>query len=724
MKKRLLSLVMALAMICGFAAWVPENVVYAEGRYLWPVPTSRSISTYYSSSHDGLDITAPLNTTIVATKSGTVVAVLDGDVAGKWIGYGKGVVINHGDGYYSHYAHMNYTSVSTGQHVNQGDKLGGMGTTGNSTGVHLHFAVGTSMYGAGGRINNNPEIINYIYSTDSTPPAISNVRVYDADNNGYTVECTVTDEGGSGLDHVQFPTWTLENDQDDIKWTDGTISGSTVTFRVNISDHNYEYGIYRTHIYAYDNAGNYSCTAVPDVSVGVGHEMSEDEAAGQTIPDGNYWIVSELGKNAFLDIYGVEYPAADFTKIIACEVDDDLRNDVFDTWTVTYLNNGFYKITQNGVNVAMEVPYASLSTNSLVKTYEENNSPAQQWSISRTNHGYAIRSRANGYYLDVQGAVTGGNVMTYDGHDGTNQSWSFVPFYSDDRPVKDGEYNIKSAAGNAYLDAEGSSYSGGTNIQVDSTASDTFVLKYIDNGYYTISEKTTGLYLSVADTGDSEYLKVNKNIQLTGYSEPCRNNLWRLVDKGDNQYYLISKYNGYYLDLAEMSTIAGTNVQSVQYNSSDTQKWMFVNPHAHSYTSKVTKKATCTKTGVRTYTCSCGDSYTKTIKALGHDLEHVDEKAATNDEDGWIGHYRCKREGCGKLFADPDAKTELKKEDIIIPRTGAAVLGEEAVFGNFIYKVTNPATDGTGTVTLIGVATDAAGVSIGFPCLPATAPNA
>ena len=150
----------------------------------------------------------------------------------------------------------------------------------------------------------------------------------------------------------------------------------------------------------------------------------------------------------------------------------------------------------------------------------------------------------------------------------------------------------------------------------------------------------------------------------------------------------------------------------------------------HTLTAVAAVAPTCTNEGHSAYyickdpDCKCGRLYSDAegkneiklndtvIKALGHDLEHVDEKAATNDEDGWIGHYRCKREGCGKLFADPDAKTELKKEDIIIPRTGAAVLGEEAVFGNFIYKVTNPATDGTGTVTLIGVATDAAGVSI------------
>ena len=150
----------------------------------------------------------------------------------------------------------------------------------------------------------------------------------------------------------------------------------------------------------------------------------------------------------------------------------------------------------------------------------------------------------------------------------------------------------------------------------------------------------------------------------------------------------------------------------------------------HTLTAVAAVAPTCTKDGNIAYyvckdqDCKCGRLYSDAegkneieakdtvIKALGHDLEHVDAKEATNDEDGCIEHYRCKREGCGKLFADPDGKTELKDTDVIQPKTGAAALGEEAVFGNFIYKVTNQATDGTGTVTLIGVATKTASVSV------------
>lgn len=150
----------------------------------------------------------------------------------------------------------------------------------------------------------------------------------------------------------------------------------------------------------------------------------------------------------------------------------------------------------------------------------------------------------------------------------------------------------------------------------------------------------------------------------------------------------------------------------------------------HTLTAVAAVAPTCTKGGNTAYyvckdsDCKCGRLYSDAegkneiklsdtvIKALGHDIEHVDAKEATVDQDGCIEHYRCKRTGCGKLFADPDAKTELKSVDVIIPKTGAAVLGEEATVGNFIYRVTNPLTDGTGTVTLIGVATKTAVVSV------------
>ena len=101
-------------------------------------------------------------------------------------------------------------------------------------------------------------------TSDKTGPTITNAKVTNVDSTGYTVTCTVTD--ASGVNRVQFPTWTEKNGQDDLLsgWevsskASGTRNGNTFTFRVKTSDHNNESGVYHTHIYAYDNSYRGNC---------------------------------------------------------------------------------------------------------------------------------------------------------------------------------------------------------------------------------------------------------------------------------------------------------------------------------------------------------------------------------------------------------------------------------------------------------------------------------
>ena len=101
-------------------------------------------------------------------------------------------------------------------------------------------------------------------TSDKTGPTITNAKVTNVDSTGYTVTCTVTD--ASGVNRVQFPTWTEKNGQDDLlsNWevnpkASGTRNGNTFTFRVKTSDHNNESGVYNTHIYAYDNSYRGNC---------------------------------------------------------------------------------------------------------------------------------------------------------------------------------------------------------------------------------------------------------------------------------------------------------------------------------------------------------------------------------------------------------------------------------------------------------------------------------
>jgi murein DD-endopeptidase MepM/ murein hydrolase activator NlpD len=114
----------------------PIPGVVGEGNFMWP--TGGVITQRYSWYHQAVDIANPSNPPIVAAQSGTVVTA--GWNAG---GYGNYVVIDHGNGYKTLYAHMlnNSIVVKVGQKVNQGQKIGTMGSTGRSTGTHLHFEV-------------------------------------------------------------------------------------------------------------------------------------------------------------------------------------------------------------------------------------------------------------------------------------------------------------------------------------------------------------------------------------------------------------------------------------------------------------------------------------------------------------------------------------------------------------------------------------------------------
>jgi len=103
------------------------------GRLSWPV--SGSISQSYGGGHTGLDIAGPTGSAIAAAASGVVT------FAGWQGGYGNFVIINHGNGTVTRYAHCSKLLVKNGQKVSQGQTIGLRGSTGRSTGPHLHFEV-------------------------------------------------------------------------------------------------------------------------------------------------------------------------------------------------------------------------------------------------------------------------------------------------------------------------------------------------------------------------------------------------------------------------------------------------------------------------------------------------------------------------------------------------------------------------------------------------------
>lgn len=114
-----------------------------SGTFTWPVTGTITSPFGWRSNpfgggpefHQGLDIAAPMGTTVTAAAAGTVIMA-------QWYGgYGNYVLIDHGGGYSTGYGHLSAIYVASGQSVQRGQAIGAVGSTGQSTGPHLHFEV-------------------------------------------------------------------------------------------------------------------------------------------------------------------------------------------------------------------------------------------------------------------------------------------------------------------------------------------------------------------------------------------------------------------------------------------------------------------------------------------------------------------------------------------------------------------------------------------------------
>ncbi len=126
---------------------------YSGGKFGYPLPKVVNMSSDFgtrkdpftgrSSSHNGIDFPSPAGTSILAAEDGVVI------VASWWSGYGNTVIIDHGKGVWTLYGHIRNDGivVEKGDTVKRGQKIAEVGSTGRSTGNHLHFEV---------RINESP----------------------------------------------------------------------------------------------------------------------------------------------------------------------------------------------------------------------------------------------------------------------------------------------------------------------------------------------------------------------------------------------------------------------------------------------------------------------------------------------------------------------------------------------------------------------------------------
>lgn len=124
----------AVGLLASITTWESGYALPVVGRVSSPFGW-RNIAVNGNRFHGGVDIAAPTGTSVKAARSGRVTR------AGWWGSYGYVVVLDHGDDTETRYAHLSSYEVTAGDEVRQGDVIGSVGSTGASTGPHLHFEI-------------------------------------------------------------------------------------------------------------------------------------------------------------------------------------------------------------------------------------------------------------------------------------------------------------------------------------------------------------------------------------------------------------------------------------------------------------------------------------------------------------------------------------------------------------------------------------------------------
>lgn len=315
--------------------------------------------------------------------------------------------------------------------------------------------------------------------------------------------------------------------------------------------------------------------------------------AGRTIPNGDYHIESY-----FDSYYGVTADSNSNGANVRVWGDMTTDNHVF---TVTYLNNGFYKIIHKKSGLALDVSGASQLRGTNIQLWEQNGTSddgvfpgnAQQWSIKADIDGsFTIQSRRSGYYLDIYNAevFNGTNIMVWERTQPKSQNWRFVPCGSrisgsTSAAIPDGDYHIASYSNSSFGLTANDPFTTGivTNAHLwNDMDSDThvFTITYLNNGFYTIRHKKSGLYLDVADAninrGANVQLCVRGSSVESDGSSPGAAQQWRIDTDSNGGFVIRSRLSGYYLDIADAKIENGTNIMLYERTNPMPQNWLFI----------------------------------------------------------------------------------------------------------------------------------------------------
>ena len=291
----------------------------------------------------------------------------------------------------------------------------------------------------------------------------------------------------------------------------------------------------------------------------------------KTIEDGYYFIATALDESKVLDVSAASKLSGANVQIWGNE---GVAQQKF---YIKYDGNGYYTIKNVNSGKVLDVAGGKTEKGTNVQQWTSNSTDAQKWVIREKEDGkYNIISKVSGIYLDVAGGknINGTNVQINFATNSANQEFTFIETKVGARTIPDGTYEITTKiALNMLLDVSGGSSADGTNVQIWADANEKqqkFEVTYLGNGSYKIICNRSGKALTVSDTGTA----YSSNVYQSTYNG-ASNQLWQIEKKTDNQYYIVSEYNGRYLDVAGGNTENGTNIRVYVPNFSISQTFIF-----------------------------------------------------------------------------------------------------------------------------------------------------
>ncbi len=404
--------------------------------------------------------------------------------------------------------------------------------------------------------------------------------------------------GGKGV--VNISGWTKDDDAPDagldIHVYIGGSAGSGVSpqgfradkYRSDVGKHAFwetiktnKTGVQEVYVYAI-NVGGGGNTLIGKGTVNIdpaeirGSEMSS--GYNRVLPDGDYLIASASKPQYYLDIQGSAVPAANNTNVALC---GPLSGEppVHDIWTITY-TNGFYRISQKGAGVSLDVYGADTLQGQNVQVYGNSGSSAQKWAISRNNrNGYQIQAKCSGYALDIaNGTIANGtNVHQHPVNASAAQEWSFIP-YKPSQDMQNGRYIILTDLDRTVeVDVPGDTgdVPNEANIQLwkDTALSryNSFDITKLSNGYYKIIHAASGKALDLYGGGTA----LGSNISLHDANGSTAQQ-WAITNAGGDSFIVWARCSGMVMDVDHAKTANGTNIAQHTYSGSSNQKWHFV----------------------------------------------------------------------------------------------------------------------------------------------------